>query len=70
MPPEAAVELIGQVAAALDAAHAGGLLHRDVKPDNILVTPDGFAYLVDFGIARADDDETPPVPGGLPCSLC
>ena len=42
-----------QIAAALDAAHATGVTHRDVKPANILVTPDDFAYLVDFGIARA-----------------
>lgn len=48
-----AVEIIGQVAAALDAAHADGLIHRDVKPQNIIVTPDDFAYLVDFGIAES-----------------
>ena len=45
-----------QVAAALDAAHANGVTHRDVKPENILVTNDDFAYLVDFGIARAATD--------------
>jgi serine/threonine-protein kinase len=48
-----AVDIIGQVASALDAAHAEHLVHRDVKPSNILITPKGFAYLVDFGIARA-----------------
>ena len=48
-----AVELISQVAAALDAAHADGLVHRDVKPSNVLVGPGDFAYLVDFGIARS-----------------
>ncbi|MDP7724202.1 serine/threonine-protein kinase [Mycobacterium sp. TY814] len=53
LPVERAVEIIGQVAAALDAAHANGLIHRDVKPQNIIVTPDDFAYLVDFGIAEA-----------------
>ena len=41
-----------QVAAALDAAHANGLVHRDIKPENVLLTPDDFAYLVDFGIAH------------------
>src|ERR1700759_5283616 len=51
-----AVAIVRQIAAALDAAHAAGVTHRDVKPENILVTPDDFAYLVDFGIARAATD--------------
>ena len=48
--------IIGQVGAALDAAHAEGLIHRDVKPQNIIVTPADFVYLVDFGIAEARGD--------------
>ena len=47
---------LGQVAAALDAAHADGLVHRDIKPENVLLTADDFAYLVDFGIAHAGTD--------------
>ncbi|WBP94130.1 protein kinase [Mycolicibacterium neoaurum] len=47
-----AVSIIAQVATALDAAHATNLVHRDVKPENILLTADDFAYLVDFGIAH------------------
>ncbi|WP_232667866.1 serine/threonine-protein kinase [Pseudonocardia sp. TRM90224] len=48
---ERAVQIVAQVASALDAAHADGLVHRDVKPSNVLLTDDDFAYLVDFGIA-------------------
>ena len=52
-----AVAIIRQIASALDAAHESGLVHRDVKPENILITRDDFAYLVDFGIANASTDE-------------
>ncbi|MCF6386850.1 protein kinase [Mycobacterium sp. MBM] len=48
-----AVGITEQIAAALHAAHRVGLVHRDVKPSNILVTDDDFAYLIDFGIARS-----------------
>ncbi|MCP9273560.1 serine/threonine-protein kinase [Mycolicibacterium arenosum] len=53
-----AVTLVGQVAEALHAAHRAGLVHRDVKPSNILVTDTDFAYLIDFGIVRASEEET------------
>ncbi|MFF0491137.1 serine/threonine-protein kinase [Nocardia sp. NPDC004068] len=53
MDVDAAVDVIAQVASALDAAHAAGLVHRDVKPANVIVHASGFAYLIDFGIARA-----------------
>ncbi|WP_371852286.1 serine/threonine-protein kinase [Nocardia arizonensis] len=56
LSPVRAVAVIEQIAAALDAAHAEGLVHRDVKPANILVTPSDFAYLADFGIARSVGD--------------
>jgi serine/threonine-protein kinase len=56
LSPPRAVAIVSQIAAALDAAHATGVTHRDVKPENILVTDDDFAYLVDFGIARAAAD--------------
>ena len=57
LEPARAVSINSQIASALDAAHFDGLIHRDVKPENIIVTPADFAYLVDFGIAE-DSAET------------
>jgi serine/threonine protein kinase len=52
MTPQRAVRVIEQLAAALDAAHAAELVHRDVKPSNALLTGHDFIYLIDFGIAH------------------
>ena len=56
LSPPRAVAIVSQIASALDAAHASGVTHRDVKPENVLITNNDFAYLVDFGIARAAAD--------------
>lgn len=54
--PALAVKVVEQVASALDSAHAAGLVHRDVKPSNILISEHEFVYLIDFGLARTASD--------------
>lgn len=56
LPPAESARLLAQMAAGLDAVHAAGVLHRDIKPTNFMLTPGGAVKLMDFGLARQGDD--------------
>ena len=60
LPVAEAVAIARQIALALEASHAAGVLHRDVKPDNVMVRSDGFVKVLDFGIAKVAPDGCEP----------
>jgi serine/threonine protein kinase len=55
LPASRVLNIVAQTASALHAAHQAGLVHRDIKPGNLLITPDGTVKITDFGIARLAD---------------
>jgi eukaryotic-like serine/threonine-protein kinase len=56
--PKSAVGYLKQIASALDAIHSVGILHRDLKPANVMLRADGSLCLIDFGLAKTDDEDT------------
>jgi serine/threonine protein kinase len=70
LPPQRAAEAGYQILSALRAAHAAGVLHRDIRPGNVLLGPGNWAMLAGFGMVTAGDDRAAPeAPAAFPCYL-
>ncbi len=63
LPADRVRTILVQLAGALSRAHENGIIHRDLKPANVIISPDGYAKLMDFGIAKGVEDQTNTLPG-------
>src|SRR5690606_39469630 len=64
LPLVTAIDIAAQVASALAAAHRAGIIHRDIKPENLVIRADGYANVVDFGLAKLMSGESPSLLAG------
>lgn len=65
VPIHEALEISSQIASALSAAHNAGIIHRDLKPENLMIRPDGYVKMLDFGLAKLTESFSPDLTGGM-----